>query len=59
MIQRELTTWQLFSAYWLLNIVFQSIKVARLKKVDQLDAGGSKYPTSDQLLDNAIIVRVR
>jgi len=42
--------------YWLLNIVFQSIKVERLKKLVQLDPGRSKYPSSDQLLDNAVIL---
>lgn len=49
-------TKQLFLVYWLLNIVFQSIKVVRSKKLHQLDRGRSKYPTIDQLLDNAVIV---
>jgi len=46
----------LFFAYWLLNIVFQSIKVARLEKLAQLDPSKTKYPSSDQLLDNAVIL---
>jgi hypothetical protein len=52
-----LTTSQLFFAYWLLNIVFQSIKVVRMQKLDQLDHAKNNYPSSDQLLDNAVIVR--
>ena len=51
---------QLFFAYWLLNIVFESIKISRLQKLEQLDPGKtSKYPSSDQLLDNAVIVRIQ
>jgi len=46
----------LFFLYWLLNIVFQSIKVARVHRLDQLDKGPKKYPNSDLLLDNAVIL---
>jgi len=46
----------LFFAYWLLNIVFQSIKVVRLQKLVQLDPAKTMYPSSDQLLDNAVIL---
>ncbi|KAF7983445.1 hypothetical protein HWV62_21712 [Athelia sp. TMB] len=42
--------------YWLLNITFQSIKVARLSKLEDLFPEHTKYPASDQLLDNAVIL---
>ncbi|KZP26970.1 hypothetical protein FIBSPDRAFT_1040456 [Athelia psychrophila] len=47
----------LFFAYWLLNIIFQSIKVARLSKLEKLFPVHTQYPASDQFLDNAVIVR--
>jgi hypothetical protein len=48
---------QLFFIYWILNIIFQSIKVVRMQQLNQLDPGKkSQYPSSDQLLDNAVIV---
>ena len=49
---------QLFFAYWLLNIVVQSINVVRVNLLNKLNpAKSTKYPSYDLLLDNAVIVR--
>ncbi|KAF9524407.1 hypothetical protein CPB83DRAFT_861315 [Crepidotus variabilis] len=54
---RTKTTSMLFLAYFLLLSIFMSVKVARLAKLNQLNpAKGSKYPSSDQLLDNSVIL---
>jgi hypothetical protein len=56
---KNLIVLQLFFIYWILNIVFQSIKVVRIQQLNQLYPGKqSLYPSSDQLLDNAVIVRI-
>lgn len=39
-----------------MNIIFQSIRVARLKVLEDNVHGAPEYPSSDQLLDNAVVV---
>jgi len=57
--KQKLIALQLFFIYWILNIVFQLIKVVKMQQLNQLDPGKkSLYPSSDQLLDNAVIVRI-
>jgi hypothetical protein len=48
---------QVFAVYWLLLVIFEAIKVSRLHRLEDLHpAKGSKYPSSDQFLDNAVLV---
>ncbi|KIM86808.1 hypothetical protein PILCRDRAFT_317054 [Piloderma croceum F 1598] len=55
--KHNLIVLQPFFMYWILNIVFQSIKVVRIQQLNQLDPGKkSRYPSSDQLLNNAVIL---
>jgi len=43
--------------YYLLLAIFLSLKTSRLVKLDHLHpAKGSKYPASDQWLDNAVML---
>ena len=44
-------------SYWTLSIVFTSLDLARLSKLDELNpAKGSQYPSSDKVVDNAVLV---
>jgi hypothetical protein len=43
--------------FWTLSVIVESIKVSRLQLLNALDPSKtSKYPSSDKLLDNAVIV---
>ncbi|TDL25174.1 hypothetical protein BD410DRAFT_837411 [Rickenella mellea] len=46
-----------FLAYWFVSAVFGAVKVARLAKLDhEHPAKGTNYPSSDWVLDNAVIL---
>lgn len=45
-------------AYWSLSVILESVKVGRLTTYNEVHpAKGTKYPSSDWLLDNGVMVR--
>ena len=45
--------------YWFISTILGGIKVARLTTLNNLHpAKGTPYPSSDYLLDNAVMVRI-
>lgn len=51
----------MFCAYWLFLAAVETVKVVRLNVLDEVipnKAASPFYPASDQLLDNAVMVRV-
>jgi len=47
----------LFLLYWLLYSGVEALKVVRLRRLNELHpAKGSKYPSSDQFLDNLVML---
>jgi len=44
-------------SYWTLSIVFTALDLARLSKLNVLNpAKGSQYPSSDKVVDNAVLL---
>jgi len=55
--QRNIVLSSCFDAYWLLALAFEALKVARLNLLNNEHPSKNKnYPTSDWLLDNAVIL---